>query len=272
MAKSTLFAKIGWRSDLRGNDVTELEHNQKLFGLAWAERKKHYDDRLGFTGMRASDARDAKKQALARAHEMRKFEIENYWKRSTYFWGFQIVTFGALAFAVKEGNAEPGLTIPVSMLGIVTALAALLSARGSKFWQENWETHVDFLEDDFEGRLHKTAFVRTTLSPSVSRVNERLLEVIIAGWFISFFTALATLICREQCSVSGERCGLSCFATLLKLIYPDLPADVLAMVETYVLVLLALIAIVMACFHIRGEPKSRLEGRAFNIIGLGVRP
>ncbi len=104
---------------------------------------------------------------------MRKFEIENYWKRSTYFWGFQIVTFGALAFAVKEGNAQPGLTIPVSMLGIVTALAGLLSARGSKFWQENWEAHVDFLEDDVEGRLHKTAIVRNKFQPSVSRTVDR---------------------------------------------------------------------------------------------------
>jgi len=32
--------------------------------------------------------------------------------------------------------------------------------RGSKYWQENWENHVDNLEDDFVGPLYKVTLSR----------------------------------------------------------------------------------------------------------------
>ena len=35
------------------------------------------------------------KKALNRAYSLRTFEIEHYWKRATYFWGFQIAIFAA---------------------------------------------------------------------------------------------------------------------------------------------------------------------------------
>lgn len=222
--------------------MAKHEHNRRLGGSDWVARKKLYDDRLGFTGMPPSEANAARQRALCRAHEMRKFEIENYWKRSTYFWGFQIVTFGALAFAVKDGSAQPGLTVPASMLGIITAIAALLSASGSKFWQENWEGHVDFLEDDFEGRLHKTALVRDKLSPSVSRVNERLLEVILFGWILCLLAALVTLICPTWLTMP------------------------LSTGKAFLAVFAAYFGTSVACCHIFAEPPSRLEGRAFNIM------
>lgn len=210
-------------------------------GSEWASRKQLYLDRLGFTGMTEDDSKKAREQALERAHELRKFEIENYWKRSTYFWGFQIVTFGALAFSVKDGNAQPGLTIPVSMLGIITALAALLSVRGSKFWQENWEGHVDFLEDDFEGRLHKTALVRDKLAPSVSRVNERLLELLVFGWVLCLVASTLLLVC------------------------PDFLTLPFGSAKVVLAVLLVVVGTGAACCHIQGEPPSALKGRAFNI-------
>jgi len=36
------------------------------------------------------------RKALTRAYQLRTFEIEHYWKRATYFWGFQIAIFAAL--------------------------------------------------------------------------------------------------------------------------------------------------------------------------------
>jgi len=146
----------------------------------------------------------AHKAALERAHELRKFEIENYWKRSSYFWGFQLVAFGALALVAKDGKFHPPIVLIVSVLGALTALTGILTARGSKFWQVNWESHVDFLEAAVEGNLHTTALVESELEYSVSRVNERLLEVLFLGWLIAFGAAAAVLVCPQLLSLSPE--------------------------------------------------------------------
>ena len=63
------------------------------------------------------------------------------------------------------------------------AIAWYLVNRGSKYWQENWENHVDMLENDHVGPLYKTIlhrpeqgniFEKHILGPqaiSVSKVN-----------------------------------------------------------------------------------------------------
>ncbi len=44
--------------------------------------------------------------------------------------------------------------------GLVLSFAWFCVNRGSKKWQENWENHVDMLEDEFIGPLHKTVSER----------------------------------------------------------------------------------------------------------------
>ena len=44
----------------------------------------------------------------------------------------------------------------LTFIGFILSLAWYLSNRGSKYWQENWERHVDVLEDDIIGSLYKT--------------------------------------------------------------------------------------------------------------------
>ena len=141
--------------------------------------------------------KDSHLRALERAHELRKFEIANYWRRSTYFWGFQLVAFTALALSRTDGEFDPLVVIGIAMLGTLAATTAVLSARGSKFWQENWEMHVDLLEDEVEGLLHKTALVKRHLSYSVSRVNERFLQIIAVGWIVIFIIAAADLLALD---------------------------------------------------------------------------
>lgn len=166
--------------------------DQLRFGMAFDDPDiaQRYFDRLAFPSEQASAPH---RSALARAHELRKFEIENYWKRSAYFWGFQLVSFAALALSAKEGRFYPPVVLLVAVLGALAALTGVLTAKGSKFWQANWEAHVDFLEGAVEGRLHTTALVEGEVSYSVSRVNERFLEVLLAGWVIVFLTAAAVL-------------------------------------------------------------------------------
>lgn len=91
------------------------------------------------------------------------------------------------------------MVLLVAGLGSVTAFAASLTARGSKFWQENWEGHVDLLEQPVEGKLHQIALVDRTkgISFSVSRLNERLLEILTVSWLAAFVAAVVAILHPE---------------------------------------------------------------------------
>lgn len=130
---------------------------------------------------------DARKAALGRAHEIRQFEIELYWKRANYFWLLQAAVFAALGLTWKSGGDTFPAIVPVALasLGTITAVAGWLSSQGSKFWQENWEHHIDMLEDEFEGRLHKTAYVgERGIRWSVSGINDRLSVCFLIFWCV----------------------------------------------------------------------------------------
>lgn len=132
-----------------------------------------------------------RKAALDRAHELRKFEIENYWKRATYFWAFQLAAFALLGllwgkiFDSSPSLIRNALLVPAG-LGAVTAQVGWLTARGSKFWQENWEAHVDMLEGEHEGRLTQVIFAKSGTKSSVTRINERLFFFLMLSW-VAFF-------------------------------------------------------------------------------------
>jgi hypothetical protein len=94
--------------------------------------------------------------ALDRAHDIRIFEIELYWKRAAYFWAFQAIPFAAIALSVEHGTLHVGVPLlGAVVLGALTGTTGWLTAKGSKFWQENWEAHVELLEGPSgEGRLN----------------------------------------------------------------------------------------------------------------------
>jgi hypothetical protein len=158
-----------------------------------------YFNTLGF-----SEHNESKRgKALDRAHELRRFEIEHYWKRATYFWGFQIAIFAAFGLLWREITASDAthavrlwspVAIALSGLGVLTAVANLLSADGSKFWQQNWENHIEMLEDKIEGRLYKTVWLskekasKGKTSFSVSRVNRLLSVYFVIFWiFVTIY-------------------------------------------------------------------------------------
>ena len=148
-------------------------------------------------------------KALDRAYQLRSFEIEHYWKRATYFWAFQAAIFAAIfaalaaAFDPTKPNAAANwglITVALSVLGVLTAVANYLSARGSKFWHENWEKHIEMLEDEIEGRLYKTVWLpkekasKGKTSFSVSRVNLLLSSYFIIFWiFVTVFVTLKSV-------------------------------------------------------------------------------
>jgi hypothetical protein len=149
------------------------------------ERERYFAT-LGIIDRKGCEAR----AALKRAYQLRNFEIEHYWKRATYFWGFQLAVFAGFGLLWK---AEPQsaewrpMALALASLGILSGVANALSASGSRFWQENWEKHIDFLEDEFEGRLYKAVWLKNGReSFSVSRLNQYLSWYIAAFWLIVF--------------------------------------------------------------------------------------
>ncbi len=156
-----------------------------------------YNDTMGFQADTPDNCKNyhKRKNALNRAHEIRRFEIELYWKRANYFWILQAAVFTAFGIIVTSAHAQqvPAfLVLALACLGFLCSSAGYLSAEGSKFWQENWEKHIDNLENEFEGKLHKTVWLgEAGIKYSVSRVNSAL---IICFMFIWAFLAISFYI------------------------------------------------------------------------------
>jgi len=92
----------------------------------------------------------ADEKRLEIAIATREFEIDLFWKRSIFFWGFISVAFVGYA-ALRTANSD--LAIVVACFGMVCSSAWTLLNRGSKYWQENWEAKVERYEVNVTGPL-----------------------------------------------------------------------------------------------------------------------
>lgn len=138
------------------------------------------------------------KAALERALDLRKFEIELYWARAAYFWTFIAAALaGFVAIQAINSDSREFASVLLCNLGIAFSTAWVCANRGSKHWQENWEHHVDMLEDKIQGPLYKTILTRghprtwseravhALTGPSelsVSKINQLLSVYILAVW------------------------------------------------------------------------------------------
>jgi hypothetical protein len=164
--------------------------------------QKEYDKKFGVHEQSADNSRKPGKQeqALERAWITRNYEIDKFWQRSQFFWVFIAFVFTAYG-AVQIGNPPriydtiPYIELYLILLGIIVSVAWLLVIKGSKFWQENWEAHIDRLEDDITGPLHKTVYTNGKNAFSVSRINEMLAWVVIVVWGLLFLNFFANCDC-----------------------------------------------------------------------------
>lgn len=127
------------------------------------------------------------KEALERAWKNRDFEIELYWKRATYFWAFTAATFTGYFFVLRfaQDIANPYLELVLSIMGFAFSLSWYLVNKGSKKWQENWEKHIDMLEDEITGPIYKSVLIRK--APSVSGVNMKVSVFVTVIWAFLIF-------------------------------------------------------------------------------------
>lgn len=162
------------------NDVLEKKTDEKNI-----LSKDDYD--------RLFNANKIKSQAsLREAIDIRKFEIELYWKRTTYFWALIAAIFvGFFTVCTGTGERKQDVLVILCCLGLVFSFAWVLVNKGSKYWQENWEKHVDLLEDEHIGPLYKVYFSKDSSSPfSVSKINELVSIFVCTLWGILLLNAL----------------------------------------------------------------------------------
>lgn len=143
-------------------------------GFRWHRRRVFLDEyKKKFEIGKPNDSESVRnenyiqKNAYETASRIREFEIELFWKRATFFWAFiaaiytayyQILTkiydLGRCANPRYQHGSIPLLVL--SALGLFFCFSWLLSSYGSKHWQENWENHLELLENDVTGPLYKT--------------------------------------------------------------------------------------------------------------------
>jgi hypothetical protein len=149
--------KFHHRKDPPRDPPVHLTHAEYLqrFGASF-----HPDGEQSDATVTPEDKRARLVAALEQARDARKFEIDMYWKRATYFWAFIAAAFLGYASFFNAKTPHGFAAFLMSMVGLVFTYAWHLVNRGSKFWQENWENHVELLEDAVTGPLFKTVAER----------------------------------------------------------------------------------------------------------------
>lgn len=147
-------------------------------------------------------------KALEKALDIRKFEIELYWKRAGYFWTFIALTFTSYFLILTSDKLTDTIKaefcLLLAALGVFLSICWYLVNKGSKYWQENWEKHVDLLEDAEIGPLYKTTIkyeekwwtIFNPVAPqkfSVGKINQTLSFAIVLIWIFIFIKQLSTI-------------------------------------------------------------------------------
>jgi SAM-dependent methyltransferase len=120
--------------------------------------EKRYLDRCGFPIFTAYFAwrgdeianNEAIQKAFDVAHDNRKFEIQLFWQRSLFFWGFVAAALVGYVAALKD---SPQLAIVFALFGLVCSIVWSQGNRGSKYWQEYWEKKVNFFQHHTTGNI-----------------------------------------------------------------------------------------------------------------------
>ncbi|MEI7236419.1 hypothetical protein WCU73_02475 [Pectobacterium brasiliense] len=139
---------------------------------------------------------DKLREAYNKSHDIRKFEIELYWKRATYFWTLTaaLITFLGLtvtAYLGKSNIVDPtkilSIGLAITTLGLLLTIITFFMSQAGKYWQTNWEDHINNLEFLFSGNLHKTHIKNKKNGMfSISKLNEATQFIFIVFWTMSF--------------------------------------------------------------------------------------
>lgn len=184
IAKKLPIFQIFFRTKSNFNLLSD-EAYYKLFGVDFNDGQLRI---IGDSKKKKKKNRKKLELAYSKAWEIRNFEIDKFWIRTAYFWGFIVLTFGGYISVITSDNYKnldiKHLDFYLILLGFLFSLTWLLSIKGSKDWQENWEKHIGKLEELVSGPIYRTGFGRERATYSVSKLNEILSYVIIFIWLL----------------------------------------------------------------------------------------
>ena len=136
--------------------------------------------------------------------ELRKFEIENFWKRTLFFWGtIALIYAGFFKADLKDYQ------ILITLIGLLFNVIFSLSTRGSKYWQEHWETMAVVYENELDFDLFKhdtqnlvkensTSMFTRPYRFSVSKLTMLLSDISVILWGILWIYELIKLISNDK--------------------------------------------------------------------------
>jgi len=132
--------------------------------------------------------------AMTYAAEGRKLEVNLFWQRSLFYWGFIGAAFVAYGVLFKETDRE--LALVIACFGFVCSVVWTLGNRGSKYWYEAWEQKVQSLEGNVLGQslFHRVEPVKdpgwlSGCRYSVSKLTIALSDFTVAVWAVLAFKA-----------------------------------------------------------------------------------
>lgn len=157
-----------------------------------------------------------KTEVLKQVLDIRKFEIDLYWKRTTFFWTILTAIIAGYFLIYSKLTTTPDnnslkVLFSLGCLGLIFSIGWYFVNRGSKFWQVNWEKHLDCIEDEVIGPLYKTTIDTSyyhkkffhLVAPypfSVSKINQILNIVLIVFWVLMLFDFSYTYLTFKPCS------------------------------------------------------------------------
>ena len=139
------------------------------------------------------------KVVLEKAYDIRKFELEMYWKRATYFWGFIAVAYTAFFIVSNTKNEiDKDYQFMVVCIGLIFSFAWYLVNRGSTYWVTNYERIIDAIEEKLGCEFYKLNLVpefskynlQHNYPFSVSRINIKVSLFILLTWVLLFLRAI----------------------------------------------------------------------------------
>jgi len=149
---------------------------------------------------------DRQKKRYDVSLDTRKFEIDLFWKRALFFWGFIASAFVGYAVYSKDRPDCVAISLMLALFGLVCSFSWTLANRGSKYWQENWEAQVDHDEDAITGPLFKTPAKRQdkgwfgAQEFSVSKLAVALSDYVTIVWIILVIRSLQDLPIMKKLS------------------------------------------------------------------------
>ena len=167
------------------------------------------------------------------ANGCRDKEIDRFWSRGLYFWGFITASFAAYmaVFNVSLGQNENGvqnalclqniiamsfvskfILFVIAFICFVFCLSWQLAHKASKYWQESWEKHITYLEEKYIGRIYDSSivlkkgwcpFTVNAYNYSVSKISSlcSILLVFVSLGLAIFHAVILILSCFPQCQI-----------------------------------------------------------------------